>query len=354
MCAERFDCMENSDEKTIRVLHGPMNIANQMEALSRGLNENGVYCRTVSLVNDYLRYPAKYPLENVWERNIAPAEVLRFLEENCVPNFDMFNFHFGRSFTRNYSDLHLLSSKKKPIVMHHWGSDARSLESALKINPYAKVKPGAEKKIIDTYLRYIARYIKHCIVQDEEMKFHVTDYYEHVHIVPVMIDMSEYEYVPVSEREKMLIVHAPTHTGIKGTETIVKVMSDLQQEFDFDFKLIKGYSHAEAKKLYAQADLVIDQLHLGIYGMVSIEAMAMGKPVICYVSDFMLDHYPKDLPVMNANPDTFPTVMKSVLKNKDVLPELGKKARTFVEARHDMLKNSLEVKRIYQEIMSLV
>lgn len=68
--------------------------------------------------------------------------------------------------------------------------------------------------------------------------------------------------------------------------------------------------------------------------------MAMGKPVICWISDFMKDHYPSELPLIRANPANITEVIESVLKNRDMLPEIGQKGRKYAEVHHDMVKNS--------------
>ena len=55
----------------------------------------------------------------------------------------------------------------------------------------------------------------------------------------------------------------------------------------------------------AGCDLVVDQLHMGWYGLLAIETMAEGKPVVSYVRDDFHGHAP-GLPVVNATPDTCP------------------------------------------------
>jgi glycosyltransferase involved in cell wall biosynthesis len=109
-------------------------------------------------------------------------------------------------------------------------------------------------------------------------------------------------------------------------------------------------SHYEAKKIYKEADLIIDQLLLGSYGLFSIEAMAMGKPVLTWISDFMKDKYPDDLPIISANPDSIKDKLKNILDNRDMLLEIGKKGRKYVEKYHDkeiVVKNLIN---LYKEI----
>ncbi|WHF46655.1 glycosyltransferase [Bacillus licheniformis] len=104
--------------------------------------------------------------------------------------------------------------------------------------------------------------------------------------------------------------------------------------------------------MYQKADLIIDQLHIGSYGLFAVESMAMGKPVICWISDFMKDHYPSELPLIRANPANITEVIESVLKNRDMLPEIGQKGRKYAEVHHDMVKNSKKTLAVYQSLLS--
>ena len=53
-------------------------------------------------------------------------------------------------------------------------------------------------------------------------------------------------------------------------------------------------SNEEVIKLIQRADLVIDQLVIGWYAMFAIEAMSLGKPVICNLrSDFFSNSIPQ-------------------------------------------------------------
>ncbi|SDC38956.1 glycosyltransferase [Shouchella lonarensis] len=365
--------------KRCNVLMGPINIGNQMATLVKGLNDHGVFARTITAYSNRLAYKQHYPLKRMWPKSGKEKDILKFLEKYCIPHFDIFHFYGGFTFTRSHADLRLLSEAKKTMIMDHRGSEVRTIEKALKINPYAAVKGTFSSDQVYSKLEELSKYIRFCLVADEELRYYVKSYYEKVFQVPRMIDLLEYRinrhafqrvshavrssrnvgnirrYSRVSVRaaptRRPLIVHAPTHTGVKGTETIVKTMKGLQKDFKFDFQLIKGMAHEKAKRHYERADLIIDQLRIGSYGGLSAEAMALGKPVVCYISDFMLPYYPSDLPIINANPDTFPSVMRTLLANVHRWTEIGRASRKYVENHHDVRINSLKVKEIYKEIL---
>ena len=79
------------------------------------------------------------------------------------------------------------------------------------------------------------------------------------------------------------ILHAPSDPAKKGTRFVREAVRRLQRRHKILYVEITRAPHAEAMKLYAQADLVIDQLLAGWYGGFAVETMAMGKPVVCYV-----------------------------------------------------------------------
>ncbi|HZG17704.1 MAG TPA: glycosyltransferase [Candidatus Bathyarchaeia archaeon] len=345
---------ETPEQKPIvRVLQGTMEIANQMHTLAKGLEQVGAYAKTLSYYDFYLQYPVDYH----WVLKGEPDsqiinEKLRNLTTCLKTQYDVFHFHFGTSLTLDQSDIPILKEAGKVIVMHHWGSEVRRLSLLKQMNPYAVAKVINEANIHER-LRRLSTHIQHCIVADHELYLYVKDYYEHVYFIPQMIDLTHYPSIhdPV-KKAKPLIVHAPTSPQIKGTEHILKAVQSLQERYDFDFKLVQRMSHEEAKLWYSQADLIIDQLCLGSHGLFAIESMALGKPVICWISDYMKEHYPPDLPLIAANPDTIEETLAYLLQNQDLLPEIGKQGRMYVERYHDMKTNSLKMLDIYQKIMT--
>ena len=50
------------------------------------------------------------------------------------------------------------------------------------------------------------------------------------------------------------------------------------------------------------SDVIVDQFILGWYGMFSLEAMCMRKPVLCYIREDLAEKY-KNLPILNTKPE---------------------------------------------------
>ena len=340
-------------EPNIRVLQGTMEIGNQMNVLSAGLKELGTMSQVLSYYQFYLGYASDFSWNLAQEKDPNINKKLQRLTRDLVNLYDVFHFHFGTSLTLDHSDLAMLVESGKSILMQHWGSEVRLLSKARQSNPYAKVKVANEASIRQR-LSTLSATISDCMVADMELYQYVKDYYENVHIVPSMVDLDAYHPLADAKTpaQRPLLVHAPTNQDIKGTQFILRAVEKLKQRYSFDFQLIQCMSHAEAKSVYQQADIVIDQLHIGSYGLLAVESMAMGKPVICWISDFMHDNYPKDLPIVSANPDNITQVLEHLLQNLDALPDIGQKSRVYVERVHDMRTNSGDILNIYRAMGS--
>ena len=57
------------------------------------------------------------------------------------------------------------------------------------------------------------------------------------------------------------------------------------EQLPVDLKIVEGLHHDEARRLYEDADIVVDQLNAGWYGLFAIECMALGKPVVTFLHE---------------------------------------------------------------------
>ncbi|MCK5127173.1 MAG: tetratricopeptide repeat protein [candidate division Zixibacteria bacterium] len=339
------------DLKKLHVLQGTHEIANQSYTISSALKAQGMYAKTLCYYPNYFKYKSDYVIDLSLCANREDAILrTRKYAEQMIPQFDIFHFHFGKTLTFDYSDLPWLKEKNKKVVSQYWGSECRMLSIAKKLNPYIKVKDKTED-VIKTELEEMSKYVRHCIVGDYELYEYVKDYFEHIHVIPSLIDTEKYRPDPDRlPNDKFVIVHAPTDTDLKGSLVIQRVLQELLVDHEFECRFVQGMSHKEAMKNYQQADLIIDELHCGSYGLLSVETMAMAKPVVTWISDFMKEKYPSDLPIISANPDTLKDVIKDTLENREMLAEKGQQGRAYVEKYHDMNKVVLQIQDVYREL----
>lgn len=155
------------------------------------------------------------------------------------------------------------------------------------------------------------------------------------------IDLHDWEVIEHPRSAIPIVLHAPSHSGAKGTRFILAAVSQLQKEgLKFEFILVENMKNSQARKLYETCDLVIDQLLAGWYGGFAVEAMALGKPVICYIrhedTHFIPAEMKKDLPLIEATPDSICDILREWISQRvHELPERGIASRAFVEKWHN-------------------
>lgn len=271
--------------------------------------------------------------------------------DKALRKYDVFHFHWGSTLSPGNADLPLLAQRGKRLFMNFWGLDCRQWSLAREMNPFIRVKTADEVSIRNR-LELLAEYIPIAVVADYELHRYVLPFFDKIIQVPQAIVTDHYPVMPFTERGKLVIVHAPTNPYVKGTNEIMVALRKLGQEgYKFSIRLISGIAHEEARKHYAQADVIIDSITEGVYGLFAIECMSMGKPVIGWLTDeakeFYLGVYGMEPPMITANPLTIYDVLKSVLQGKIDLDTIRKLAPQYVRDNHDYLKVAAKLKEIY-------
>lgn len=311
----------------MKIFHGTTEIAGQMGILSKALTKKGHCSVGYNTFHSYLGY--KDFLVNTDQRGLV-EKVPQILED-----YDLFHFHYGTTLSPDFTDLSEIKKRNKKMIMHHWGNDVRFHEQARIHNPYVYTGDSPPNEDIHAKLMKITQYIKEAIVQDYEVYDYVKDYYDKVHVVPIAIDLTHFQpHYPSVDKDRPLILHAPTNPKFKGTCYIEKTIKRLKEEFDFDYRRIEKMNHEEVIKLYRDADIIIDQVLCGSYGLLSVESMALGKPVLTFIRPDLISSFPLDLPIVNANPSNLFEKVKRLLDNPELRRELGVRGRKYVEKVH--------------------
>lgn len=328
----------------LRIIHAPSNIAGQMGTLCAGLRRAGMEAVGYNWFQSYLNYRSSAVMH-------TDAYELAGLLDTLMEENNLLHFHNGNSFMLNNEDLPLLHTSGLKMVMHHWGSDVRSTRLSRQLNRYPLPPGYMTDEAIHERLMLLSSHIAHAIVQDAELYPHVKDYYRHVHILPLALDVKRIRpNYPRAGSKRIRIVHAPTRPAFKGTSYIEAAIADLKRQFPVEYVGIQKTSHQQALRLYAQADLVIDQLLCGTYGMLTLESMAMGKPVIVYIREDVRQTLPQSLPIVLAGPDTIHSVLRQFMSDPDQLGPLGKASRAYVEQRHDISVVIPQLLSIYNQL----
>lgn len=329
----------------VRIVHAPTEIAGQMGTLIDGLRQAGLQAWGYNWFHTYLNYHHDYVIK-------SEAYELKRMVDPVVRHADVFHFHNGNSFLVENRDIPLLHAAGKKMIMHHWGNDVRTGERSRQLNPYPVPANYMSDEEISRRLKFISSYIEHAIVQDYELYPHVSDYYKHVHVLPLACRVMEipFEY-PLPDIARPRIIHAPTNREFKGSEYVERAIAALQGKVPFEYETIEKLSHKEAMKRYLEADIIIDQIVCGTYGMLSVEAMAMGKPVIAFVRDDVRSKLPVELPIIIANPDTIHDVLFDLLREPGKLHQTGVASRAYAERVHDVRRVIPQLVDIYKQVL---
>ena len=353
----------------MKVFLGPQDVAGQTAALSRALRDIGIKAISVSYIN-----PRGFLVDKFLSNKTLPEnKLLRLISKSSMAlkmsrylfSYDVYHFLMMNSlFKRNHLDLPVLQLLKKKILMEMCGDEVRIPPIAIKKNPY--IKYYYETKDVYFYtecagnidfliqrMKYVSKYIKTITVADHELYEYVMPYFNRVEFVKQPIDLSRMKPVyPDKNNKKPVIAHAPSKKNQKGTSFVIQAVDNLKRKgLEFEFVTPQRLlSQVEAWDFMSKADIVIDQLLLGTHGSQSLEVMALGKPVICYIRDDLVEKYPKDMPIFNANPDNIEEKLELLIKNPEIRHELGVKSRQYVEKYHDSVKIAKQLIEIYKTL----
>lgn len=159
------------------------------------------------------------------------------------------------------------------------------------------------------------------------------------------IDTSRWEPSTASRVEGPLrVLHAPNHRAIKGTEHFLRAVEQLASEgVPIEMVLLERASNDEVREAMRGADIVADQLIVGWYAMFALEAMAMGKPVLCYLRPDLIELYesvglvePDEIPIVQCSPATVKAALRALADGRADLEAIGKRGRGYVAKHHSL------------------
>jgi len=159
-----------------------------------------------------------------------------------------------------------------------------------------------------------------------------------------------FKYFPISadsptnqtnhHSRRPLIVHAPNHRFIKGTDVLIEATQRLREAgVDFELRLIEKVPRHEAIDSYSKADIIADQFCIGAFGVFALEGLALGKPVIAYLDEEHLGDPVFNLPIVNANAENLARVLAVLLAVPELRTRLGFAGRAAIQRyqSHDAL-----------------
>ena len=288
----------------MKVLHAPSEIAGQASILARALRDLGVEAWSLATNPDFRavrrdemrRYDALPPLP----RYLGYAG----LAAKHLFKWDVFHFHFGRTLIPPHNlDLPLYRAARQ--------------EAGVPLPRLRRAQPGAHARDARALDLHRVR-PPFCIPARQKRILREAEHHAHAELVstPDLLEsaphaqqlhvaawLADYPSAPFRETPRR-VLHAPTNRLIKGTPYVERAFETLRPRFPgVEFQVLEQLPWPDLKAAMADCDVFVDQVFMGWYGMVTVEAMAMARPALCYIRpDF--EPRMKDCPVVRTSVET--------------------------------------------------
>lgn len=325
----------------MKVLHGMSDISGQGYYTVQGLRGNGVTAELALFSDQKSRCAADIILDRA-----APRQVRDFAERKAK-EIDIFHSHGGDTLLPDQSDLDLFKENHVRIFAEFHGTEIRYIFNDMPL-------PFAPKESINSEERLQRqKRLLNLINKSDGIILHSEGQYPYlpqplskpVYIVPLRVDVRGLTAQYETGNKRLRVVHAPTHRQFKGTEKILKSLERVKE--DFERALVEGKAPEEAREIYRTADIIIDQISGGGYGVLGIEAMALGKPVIAYITEQTRRRHPL-LPIVSADFDSLSEVVSDLISDGQKRFRLGKSGRKYVERYHENVRVTALLAALYE------
>jgi glycosyltransferase involved in cell wall biosynthesis len=326
----------------VKVLHAAAEIAGQASILCAALRARGVDATALAY---NAQYPA-YPTDVLVPHDGKPAvpRLLGYLSTAArfIGRYDLVHVHFGRSLVPPFNfDLPVHRALGTKLVFHFHGCDARNRMMMLARHPGAAAceecdpfcMPERQRRAIAQSQRYGAA----TFVSTPDLLESVP----HAGHLPVALDVAAWQAAAGDAARpqdgRVRVLHVPTNRLIKGTRWIEQGMARaVATDPRLDYRLLEHAAWSDVRAAMAQADVVIDQVFLGWYGLVAVEAMALGKPVVGFIRpDFEERACGLDLPLVRCTKDDVGEVVRALAADPARRAALGEAGRAYVRRVHD-------------------
>lgn len=354
----------------MKVLILPNNIASEISHKVRALRNLGVEARGLAVSSSVVQTGDEVKIISSGKRDYlrdvrAAYYFYKWIEwadiVHWIWSFDAVGFGIA-PFKLRKIDKRIVKMFDKPGVVQWCGSDIRDPETDCRINPFYRraFENGYEYAGFESRANSVKNQKDFAEVGFYPLEFIGMEHYIDRELFPKRfriwqtVALSEHEpKFPSAENRRPLVVHSPTAPVAKGTKYVLEAVERLKTRYDFDFRLVQNTERREALEVMRECDIFIDQIILGAHGVAAVEAMAFGKPVICYINEQIGRNYPPELPIINADPETIGEKLELLLKDPALRRETGLKGREYAEKYHDETKIARSLVEIYREVIEL-
>ncbi len=246
------------------------------------------------------------------DRVIAPR-VERAIHELKLDEAEIVWLDQGAEFFRDGRVAARWHGAGKPLMAFYHGSDMRNRGIYRHIDRYLGLRLTSEVDLLE---------------MDDRLEYL---------FLPFRTDLFTPRPWKRSDR-KLRVVHTARVRAFKGTDTIIRVVRELEKRYPVELLLIENLPYREAMALKATADIAIDQIAdtggWG-YGMSSVEYLSLGIPTCTSMLPAM-EAFLGEHPFVPVTAETLEGELVRLIEDDDYRRRKGEEGREWVVRHHDI------------------
>jgi glycosyltransferase involved in cell wall biosynthesis len=360
--ARRDSAMRRRRGDRPRLVYGPIPIVS-IKYMSEAMRQAGY--ETLTLVHEIYAIHGPADFDRVVDSFSGPPggrSILARLRGRTMTDYaafawllrhyDVFHFFFDGGFLRRTPlrllEVQLLHLAGKKVIAMPYGSDVaipsqiQSVEwrdGLLVEYPDLGRNEARRQRWID-YFCARADYVVACLVHFETLpRWDLLP----IHYYPIDTDAwapRETSSGHDGRSGSVVVLHAPNHRALKGTDALLKACEELQDEgCQVSLRLLERVPNDQVHREMERADIVADQFILG-YALTAMEGMSLEKPVLSNLSDdryyarFRNQTRLGDCPIVSTTPSDLKETLRRLVTQPALRAEIGTAGRRYVIREH--------------------
>jgi hypothetical protein len=236
--------------------------------------------------------------------------------------YDIWHYHYPYGGLLAYLKK---NSKKKIFIKHYHGSDLRM----------TKVKD-----------------LDFCLVSTPDL----LKLAPNGNWLPIPVDLKKIEKFKIktsNNNQSLKVTHYPYYVNRPEWNYFTPTFNYIEKENKAILIKVINLSHEESLTAIAKSDLYVGKIipEMGWFGTTETEAMALGKPVIAYVSEELYDIYKP--PIFRTTKETFQQDLLSLIDDESERTRLSREGPQYVKKYHDLSIISNRVHEYYNNLENI-
>jgi glycosyltransferase involved in cell wall biosynthesis len=223
---------------------------------------------------------------------------------------------------------------------HPYGSLKRSLEKRARKKIYLKHYHGDELRG-----KYDSGF---CLVSTPDL----LRYAPNGKWLPNPVKIEEVESINKTQQGNTIlrVAHYPYYKNYRSDDYYSDTLTKLQKEGKCEVVNILNLNHREVLEAVSMCDIVVGKIlpSVGWFGKFELEGMALGKPIIAYVSDELYQEYKP--PVYRTTKETFHQDLENLLVDEGERKRLASQGPSYVKRHHSPDNICNIVRQTYEEL----